>query len=61
MRLARPVAEAKFAREIELLDSQRSDLAARGIFVLGRPVYPRVDLLFVPRNALVIQVQAQQS
>lgn len=55
------VSRLKFEREINRLAEQRSALQSRGIFVLGSPTYPIVDLLFVPRHPLQVAVAAPQS
>ncbi len=55
------VSRLKFEREINRLAEQRSALQSRGIFVLGSPTYPVVELLFVPRHPLQLAVAAPQS
>lgn len=42
----------KFDREVQRLGEQRSILESRGVFVLGSPTYPIVELLLVPRHPL---------
>jgi hypothetical protein len=53
------VSRLKFEREIRRLVEQRTDLQARGIFLLGAPSYPIVELLFVPRAPLKVAFTAQ--
>lgn len=48
------VSRLKFEREVSRLAGQRSALQSRGIFLLGSPVFPIVDLLFVPRHSLQV-------
>jgi hypothetical protein len=52
------VSRRKFSRELTKLLEQRADLQARGIFLIGDPSYPIVELLFVPRIPLKIALQA---
>ncbi len=55
------VSRLKFERERDRLNEQRSTLQSRGIFVIGSPTYPIVELLFVPRQSLKVVVAAKQS
>ena len=48
------VSRLKFEREVSRLADQRSALQSRGIFLLGSPTFPIVDLLFVPRHSLQV-------
>lgn len=57
MRADRQVSERKFQRELERVRHQRSDLEARGIFVVGESQYPTVDAVYLPRNPLRVAVQ----
>lgn len=54
------VSRLKFEREINRLADQRSVLQARGIFLLGTPIYPIVELIFVPRFPLQIVLTTPQ-
>jgi putative metal binding uncharacterized protein len=54
------VSRLKFELEINRLAEQQSALQARGIFVLGSPTYPVVELLIVPRHSLQVPVAAPQ-
>jgi hypothetical protein len=53
MRVDRAVAQAKFARELEILDAQASTLDGRGIWVRSR-AFPNLDVVFVARQPLLI-------
>jgi Predicted metal binding domain len=55
------VCRRKYARELTKLHDQRDDLQARGIFVVGEPTYPSIDLLFVPRIPLKVAVATMAS
>lgn len=48
------VSRLKFEREVNRLIDQRSALQARGIFLLGSPTFPIIDLLFVPHHCLQV-------
>lgn len=48
------VSRLKFEREINRLDDQRAALQSRGIFMIGSPIFPIVDLIFVPRHPLQV-------
>lgn len=50
------VSRLKFEREVKRLADQRADLHRRGIFLLGTPTYPIVELIFVPRHPLQVAV-----
>lgn len=52
MQIDPAVSRRKFATEIERLTKNNAALQERGIFVLGTPAYPFVDMLFVPRRRL---------
>lgn len=54
------VTRIKFEREVRRLHDQREVLQSRGIFVLGEPQFPVVELVFVPRNSLQFAVPVQQ-
>lgn len=53
-RLDPKVSRLKFEREIGRLAEQRLALQHRGIFVLGSPTFPTIELLFVPRHPLQV-------
>jgi hypothetical protein len=55
------VSRVKFDREVERLVAQQTTLQAKGIFLVGRPTYPIVDLVFVPRRPLSIVMNMQKS
>ena len=55
------ISRLKFEREVTRLTEQCSALHARGIFLLGTPTYPVVELAYVPRRALQVAVQAPQT
>ncbi len=55
------VSALKFARELSRLAEQRHALESRGIFVLGNPVFPIVEMLYVPRHFMRVAVPVQQS
>lgn len=55
------VSRLKFEREIDRLTAQRSTLQSRGIFLVGSPTYPTVELLFIPRHSLKMVLPAKQS
>ena len=55
------VSQLKFEHEIERLADQQSLLQSRGIFLIDRPSYPIVDLLFVPRHPLRFGTAAQHA
>jgi hypothetical protein len=59
-RLDPSVSSLKFARELKRLKEQKASLEARGIFLLGEPEYPIVELAYVPRRPLQVAVQVQQ-
>lgn len=52
------VSALKFERELLRLRDQSASLQARGIFLLGAPTYPTVELAYVPRRALQVGVPA---
>jgi hypothetical protein len=52
MRVDKAVAARKFEREIKRLTDQKAALDERGIFLLGGPKYPIIELLFVPKHPL---------
>jgi hypothetical protein len=54
------VCRLKFEREVKRLTEQQSALQSRGIFLLGSPTYPIVELIFVPRHPLQVPVGIQQ-
>lgn len=63
MELARvdpSVSRAKFDRELGRLKEQASTLQARGVFLLGTPTFPFIELAYVPRRALQVGVPAAQ-
>ena len=55
------VSRKKFRREVERLVEQQATLESRGLFVLGRPEFPIVEIVVVPRHPLRVLVQPQQS
>jgi hypothetical protein len=55
------VSKAKFDREVQRLGNQKSTLDALGIFLLGSPVYPVVDLIFIPQHPLRVLLPAKQT
>jgi len=55
------VSRRKFQHEVRTLKEQRSTLESRGIFLLGSPTYPFVELLLVPRHLLRVFVPAVKS
>ncbi len=46
----------KFNEAVSQLSAQRAVLDARGIFVIGSPEYPTIEILFVSRRALQVAV-----
>lgn len=54
MRVDPEVASRKFDREVRRLFDNKAALDERGIFVVGRPSYPVVDVLYVPRHSLLV-------
>lgn len=48
----RAVCQRKFGRELGRLTEQQATLRARGIFLVGAPEFPIIELLFVPRHPL---------
>jgi putative metal binding uncharacterized protein len=52
------VSRLKFKHEVDTLAAQRDILESRGIFLLGSPKYPIIELLFVPRHFLRVVVPA---
>jgi Predicted metal binding domain len=56
MQVDREVNRRKYDRELKRLVDQRLTLDSRGIFVLGSTRFPFVDLMFVPRHPLQIQI-----
>lgn len=52
MRVDVGVCRAKYTLDLECVRSQESVLNARGIFLVGQPIFPFVDLLVVPRNPI---------
>lgn len=55
------VSRLKFEREINRLANQQTDLHAHGVFLIGTPIYPIVELLFVPRHPLQVVIPIPQS
>lgn len=55
------VSKLKFEQEVDRLIEQQSALQDRGIYLVGSPVFPTIELLYVPRNPTQIAVQAIQS
>ncbi len=55
------VSKRKFEREVSRLAEQELTLQQRGIFVLGVPVFPVLELLLVPRLPLRVAVAAPQT
>ena len=53
------VSRLKFEREVNRLADHQADLQHRGIFVFGKPVYPIVELIFVPRHPLQVAFATQ--
>jgi hypothetical protein len=53
MRVDPRVAKSKFENEVSILSRNRAALEERGIFVLGLPTYPLIDVLFVPKNTVL--------
>lgn len=60
-RVAPEVSRLKFEREVNRLAEQRADLQHHGIFLFGAPIYPIVELIFVPRHPLQVAIAAPQS
>lgn len=54
MRVARAVVERKYIREVQRLRDQRTLLQERHIFLLEEPLFPSIDLLFVPMAPLLL-------
>jgi hypothetical protein len=54
------VSRLKYGREVQRLAADAATLQARGIFVFGVPVFPTLDLLYVPRQPLSIPVSVKQ-
>lgn len=50
------VCQLKFDREVGRLNDQRLALQQRGIFIVGIPAFPIVELLFVPRHLAQLAV-----
>jgi hypothetical protein len=61
MHLDPAVSRLKYEREVKTLADQKATLQARGIFVLGTPAFPNVDLLYVPHHPLQVEIQPQAS
>ena len=61
MRTDPEVTRLKFGQEVHRLNEQQSTLQSRGIFVVGAPTYPSIDLLFLPHHFLQVAVPARQS
>jgi hypothetical protein len=59
VRVAPEVSRRKFAAELLRLNLQVDALNARGIFLAGRPEFPTIDLVYVPRSPLGLQVNVQ--
>lgn len=59
-RIDERISRSKFDREIARLANQQATLQSRGVFVVGVPIFPYVDVVFVPRRSLqfVFQVQS---
>jgi hypothetical protein len=55
------VSTLKFDRELQRLTDQRSSLDSRGIFLIGAPTYPIVELAYIPRRPLQVAVQVAQT
>jgi len=60
-RLDPEVSRLKFESEVGRLAEQRVALEARGIFLLGTPTFPIVELMFVPRTPLKVAFQPPQT
>ncbi len=60
-RVDRDLTHRKFDEAVSQLSAQREVLEARGLFVLGMPKYPAIEILFVPRQTLRIAVPITQS
>ena len=54
------ISQAKYDTELRTLRDQRQVLESRGIFILGDPSFPIIDLLYVPRHPLVLGVPVQR-
>lgn len=54
------VSRLKFEREINRLNEQRSLLQSRGIFVVGIPTFPIVELVFIPKHPLQVAIPVPQ-
>jgi hypothetical protein len=61
VRLDPSVSRNKFQKELSRLRSQSATLQSRGIFIVGETVYPSIDFLFVPRQALGVAVQVPRT
>lgn len=55
------VSRRKFSREVDRLTQQQPALQSRGIFLVGSPTFPIVELVFVPRTPLKLAFQAQMA
>lgn len=55
------VSRRKFSQEVDRLTQQQSALQSRGIFLVGSPTFPIVELVFVPRTPLKLAFQAQMA
>ena len=51
----------KFDEAVNQLCAQRAVLETRGLFLLGAPKYPAIEILFVPRRTLQFGMPIQQS
>lgn len=55
------VSRLKYERELTRLREQQSILHARGIFIVGSPTFPVIDLAVVPHHSLQVAVPAPQA
>lgn len=59
MRLDPAVCRRKYEIELEKLVAQKSVLEQRGLFVIGNPAFPTVDVLLVPKHPVVMSFPQQ--
>lgn len=60
MRVDPEVSRLKFDREVLRLQQQRKTLEQRGIFVIGTPEFPIVEVIYVSRHPLRLVVPTMQ-
>lgn len=54
------VSRLKYERELTRLREQQSVLHARGIFIIGTPAFPLIELAVVPHHSLQVAIPAPQ-